>query len=73
MTAATHYLHKIRLEGRKSRYSAYYRADPICGIESSLSVLVDAERKDSQGRVYPCTQKEKDELIHFRHGAIMYY
>ena len=70
--SATHYLHKIRLEGRKSKYSAYYRADPICGIASSLSVLVDAERIDSKGRSFNCTEKEKAELINFAHAAREY-
>lgn len=70
---ASHYLHKIRLTGRASRYSAYYEADPICGIESALSRIVDAERIDALGRSMPCSEKEMSELWHFRHHAAPYH
>lgn len=67
--SATHVVHKIRLEGRASKYSVWYRADMGTKIESSLTYVVDAERIDRLGRSFPCTQKEKDELWHYRHNA----
>jgi len=56
---ATHVCHKIRITGRKSKYSAWFRADPICGLDSGLTVLVDCERIDALGRAFPCTETEK--------------
>lgn len=60
---ATHVYHKITMNGRKSKYSAWFRADPICGFDSGLTVLVDCERIDSLGRSFPCTDSEKDTLL----------
>ena len=59
---ATHVYHKIKMRGKKSKYSAWFREDPILGIKSSLSVLVDCERIDALGRSYPCTEGEKKVL-----------
>jgi len=56
---ATHVCHKIRISGRKSKYSAWFRADPICGLDSGLTVLVDCERIDTLGRAFPGTETEK--------------
>lgn len=60
---ATHYFHKITINGRASKYSAWFNGDPMgdCG---SLAVLVDCERIDARGRSYPCTQREQDILQH---------
>ena len=64
----THVAHKIRLEGRKSKYSVWYRSD-MGNVNSSLSFVVDAERIDCLGRSFPCSDKEKKELWHYRHHA----
>ncbi len=58
---ATHYFHKITMNGRASKYSAWFNGNPMgdCG---SLAVLVDCERIDAHGRAYPCTTIEKDIL-----------
>lgn len=57
----THFFHKITIGGRASKYSAWFHGDPMgdCG---SLAVLVDCERIDARGRVYPCTTQEQDIL-----------
>jgi len=59
---ATHVIHGIRVSGRKSKFSAWFRADPILGIHSSLTLLIDCERIDALGRSYPCNETEKDIL-----------
>ena len=56
---ATHVCHKIKIQGRKSKYSAWFCADPICGFDSGLTVLVDCERIDAMGRSFPCTETEQ--------------
>ena len=66
---ATHVIHGIKMSGRKSKFSAWFRADPICGLDSCLTVLVDCERIDAIGRSYPCTKLEKDIL---RKGGYWY-
>ncbi len=53
MTRASEVYHKITLPGRSSRYSAWF---DFCGF------LVDCERKDKRGRVYPCTPAEIAQL-----------
>ena len=58
---ATHYFHKITINGRASKYSAWFNGDPM-GDCASLAVLIDCERIDARGRVYPCTQVEIDIL-----------
>ena len=60
---ATDVFHKITLPNRKSRYSAWFAADPVCGFDSPLAVLIDCERIDAQNRSFPCTDKEKQQLI----------
>jgi hypothetical protein len=59
----TDVFHKITLPNRQSRYSAWFAADPVCGLGSALTLLVDCERIDAMGRSYPCTDKEKQQLI----------
>jgi hypothetical protein len=54
----THYFHKITLPGRASRYSAWFNGDPM-GTGSSPAVLIDGERIDRAGRVYPLTDSER--------------
>ena len=61
MTEATHYFHKIKINGRASKYSAWFAGDP-CGRSSSLAILVDCERIDALGRSYPYTGKEESML-----------
>lgn len=68
MTNATHYLHGVRMGNNKSKYSVWYRAD--MGHLNALTIIVDAERIDKLGRSFPCTEKEKEELMHYRHNAI---
>lgn len=58
----TDVFHKITLPNRKSRYSAWFAADPICGFDSAFTLLVDCERIDARGRSFPCTDKEKEQL-----------
>jgi hypothetical protein len=41
--------HKIKLNGRASRYSAWF---------DRSGFLIDCERKDARGRVYPCNASE---------------
>lgn len=70
---ASHYLHGIRLDGRKSKYSAYFQtvtrdSKPEC----SLTYLDDCERIDAKGRSFRCTEKERDALWHYRHQARPY-
>lgn len=63
MMRATHYFHKIKIHGRASKYSAWFNGDPMARYPS-LAYLVDCERIDARGRVYPCTQREQDILQH---------
>ena len=58
---ATHYFHKITINGRASKYSAYFYGDPL-GKLGSMAYLVDCERIDARGRSYKCTAQEKDIL-----------
>lgn len=60
----THHFYKIKILQRKSNYSAWFHADPINGINSSLATLVDCERIDALGRSYSCTDTEKQFLKH---------
>ena len=59
---ATHVYHKIMMNGRKSKYSAWFCGDPKSGANRTLSILVDCERIDSLGRSFPCTDSEQDTL-----------
>jgi hypothetical protein len=58
---ATHYFHGVKIPGRVSRYSVWFKGDPR-GDTSSLSVVVDGERFDRAGRCYPLTAAEIDAL-----------
>lgn len=58
---ATHVFHKITLDGRRSKYSAWFFGDPT-DRAPSLSRLIDAERIDSAGRSYPVTAAERAQL-----------
>lgn len=60
MTNATDVFHKITLPNRKSRYSAWFKGNPIT---DPLAYIVDCERIDAARRSYPCTQAEEDALI----------
>ena len=60
---ATHVYHKIKMPNKKSKYSAWFYADAICGIDSHLSILVDCQRIDRLGRCFPCTKAEEETLI----------
>ena len=57
----THYFHKVTLPGRVSKYSAWFIGDPM-GRAGSLAILVDGQRIDRAGRVYPLTDSEVDAL-----------
>lgn len=59
-TSATDVFHKITLPNRKSRYSAWFKGDPI---NDPLAYVVGCERIDAAGRSYPCTQAEEDALV----------
>ena len=50
-------VHKIRLAGRASRYSAWFSADPFRYF-ASRCVVLDAERLDARGRSYRVTDAE---------------
>jgi hypothetical protein len=50
-------VHKIRLAGRASRYSAWFKENPL-GRYTSMQVVLDAERIDRRGRSYPVTDAE---------------
>ena len=58
----TDVFHKITLPNRKSRYSAWFAADPISGFDSPLTLLLDCERIDALGRCFSCTDKEMEQL-----------
>ncbi len=66
-------VHKIRLAGRASRYSAWFKVNPFDRYTSqqlvrdadrctSLQVVLDAERIDRRGRSYPVTDAEIRQL-----------
>ena len=61
MTKATHYFHKITIDGRASKFSAWFNGDPMSRYPS-LVCLIDCERIDAIGRSFPCTDKEKQIL-----------
>jgi hypothetical protein len=56
-------VHKIRLAGRASRFSAWFSADPF-GPGASLASVIDAERIDARGVSYPATDAERRQLAH---------
>ncbi len=60
---ATHVYHKIQMNGRKSKYSAWFKGDPIRSHDRSLCILVDCERIDTLGRSFNCTRLEREELL----------
>mgnify|MGYP003152521322 CR=1 FL=1 len=60
---ATHVYFKIKIPGYRSKFSAWFKEDPICGLDSPLTVLVDCERIDALGRSFPCTEKVEKILI----------
>lgn len=47
--------HGVRLPGRVSKYSLWFKGDP----HDALSVLIDGERIDRAGRSYPLTTAEQ--------------
>ena len=57
---ATIVYHKIKMNGRKSKYSAWFNGDPR---NDSLAYIVDCERIDSLGRSFPCTRLEENNLL----------
>ena len=57
---ATHVYHKIKMHGKKSKYSAWFKGDPI---KDSLAYIIDCERSDSLGRSFPCTEAEEVALL----------
>jgi len=59
---ATHFAHKIRIPGHKSKFSAWFKGDPF-GPSASLVALVDAVRIDSKGRSYPISDNVRAILV----------
>ncbi len=55
MSQATHYFHKVYFPDRSSKYSLYFCGNPM---GDCAAYLVDGERIDRLGRVYPLTDKE---------------
>ena len=51
----TYVFHKIKMRGKKSKYSAWFNADP----SDALALLIDCERIDALGRSFPCSEAEQ--------------
>lgn len=54
---ATHVYYGIKITGRRSKFSVWWKGDP-CGPMSGLAYIVDGERIDALGRSYPLTASE---------------
>lgn len=57
---ATHVYHKIKFNGKRSKYSAWFNGDPL---KDPLAYVIDCERIDVLGRSFPCTEAEREALL----------